>query len=104
MPTRVLRKEWWRAVSATKAAILASIAVALAFGSIGYVAYTSRSNQSHNCAASLRVRDAVVLVLVDARVSVQTNPKLDSKERKRAIDFYRVEINRLKAIDCNTAP
>lgn len=95
MPTRVLHKEWWKAVSATKAAILASVAVALAFAAIAYVAYSSRENQNNNCLASLRVRDLVVQILQDARYQ---------NRRPEAQVFYDKELARAAKITCNRAP
>lgn len=92
MPTRVLRKSWWQAISATKAAAIASVAVAIAFASIAYVAYSSRDNQSHNCVAVLRVRNLVIQVLEDAR---------SQSNRPNADKFYAKEIARAKAINCN---
>lgn len=92
MPTRVLHKEWWRAVSATKAAIIASIAIFLAFAAIAYVAYSSRSNQGQNCLASLRVRDLVVQILQDAK---------QQNHRPEAQIFYNKELTRAARITCN---
>lgn len=93
MPTRVLHKEWWKAVSATKAAVLASIAVFLAFAAIAYVAYSSRSNQNQNCLASLRVRDLVVQILQDAK---------HQNHRPQAQIFYNKELRRANRITCHT--
>lgn len=92
MPTRVLHKEWWKAVSATKAAVMASIAVFLAFAAIAYVAYSSRNNQSNNCLASLRVRDLVIQILQDAK---------NQNKRPQAQIFYNKELARAAKITCN---
>jgi hypothetical protein len=94
VPTRVLRKDWWQAISATKAAILASIAVFVAFAAIGYVAYSSRANQTNNCIASLRVRDLVVQILEDAK---------HQNKRPQAQIFYNKELRRAARITCNRA-
>lgn len=94
MPTRVLHKEWWKAISATKAAILASIAVFLAFAAIAYIAYSSRANQNNNCMASLRIRDLVVQILEDAK---------HQNHRPEAQIFYNKELKRAARITCNKA-
>jgi hypothetical protein len=104
MPTRVLHKQWWQAISATKAAVLASVAVFLAFAAIAYVAYSSRKNQNNNCIASLRVRDAVVVLLEDAQNTVEhtkAGPTISQKQIDDAKAFYRRNIVKIKNVQCN---
>lgn len=103
MPTRVLHKEWWHAVSATKAAIIASVAVFLAFMAIIFVAYNSRTNQNHNCLTSLRVRDAVIFLLEDAQNQVnhtKPGPTISQKQIDDAKAFYKRNLIKLRAVNC----
>lgn len=76
--------------------MISGVIIALVFGSVLTYAWISKGRQAENCRAALRVRDAVVFVVVDARATSRRSGRATPASEK----FYGRALSRLAKADC----
>lgn len=86
-------------------AVCAGLMIAGVLGAILYRSYSGGKQRQETCTAALRVRDAVVVLLVDAKTIVQHPPKgvrQTPTDKRVALQFYDRNIRQLNAVNCST--
>lgn len=104
MPFRAVAARFGRRVTlAHELLVVAGLVIAAAL-IVAVLAFSRASDQTQaSCTAALRVRDAMVSILVDGQRRTARTPAetLREEQRRDALEFYDRSIARLRAVHCD---
>lgn len=79
---------------------LAAVVLIASLVMVGFAIGKNRSIGRSSCVAALDVRDAMVVVLDDARKRTEAAPARTPREQEQAVEFYQAAVATLRAVTC----